>query len=70
MTPDKEASWRRGFWSLIATQLQGAFNENALKFFVIFLALSKNPTDDQKDFWVLLIGFLFAAPFVLFWRVR
>ena len=66
MTPDKEASWRRGFWSLIATQLQGAFNENALKFFVIFLALSKNPTDDQKDFWVLLIGFLFAAPFVLF----
>jgi acyl-[acyl-carrier-protein]-phospholipid O-acyltransferase/long-chain-fatty-acid--[acyl-carrier-protein] ligase len=66
VTPDKEASWRRGFWSLIATQLQGAFNENALKFFVIFLALSKNPTDDQKDFWVLLIGFLFAAPFVLF----
>ena len=57
---------RRGFWSLIATQFQGAFNENALKFFVIFLALSKNPTQDQKDLWVLLIGFLFAAPFVLF----
>ena len=66
MTPDNETSWRRGFWSLIATQFQGAFNENALKFFVIFLALSKNPTQDQKDLWVLLIGFLFAAPFVLF----
>jgi acyl-[acyl-carrier-protein]-phospholipid O-acyltransferase/long-chain-fatty-acid--[acyl-carrier-protein] ligase len=66
LTPDNETSWRRGFWSLIATQFQGAFNENALKFFVIFLALSKNPTQDQKDLWVLLIGFLFAAPFVLF----
>ena len=66
MTPDNEASWRRGFWSLIATQFQGAFNENALKFFVIFLVLSKNPTEGQKDLWVLLIGFLFAAPFVLF----
>ena len=26
--------WRLGFWSLIATQFQGAFNENALKFLV------------------------------------
>ncbi len=66
LTPGNQSSWRRGFWSLIATQFQGAFNENALKFFVIFLALSKNPTKDQKDLWVLLIGFLFAAPFVLF----
>jgi acyl-[acyl-carrier-protein]-phospholipid O-acyltransferase/long-chain-fatty-acid--[acyl-carrier-protein] ligase len=28
--------------------------------------LSRNPTPAQKDTWVLLIGFLFAAPFVLF----
>ena len=26
-----------GFWSLIVTQFQGAFNDNALKFLVIYL---------------------------------
>jgi hypothetical protein len=24
--------WQRGFWSLIVTQFQNAFNDNALKF--------------------------------------
>jgi len=31
------ANWRLGFWSLIVTQFQGAFNDNALKFLVIYL---------------------------------
>jgi len=35
----EESRWRRGFWSLIATQFQGAFNENGLKYFVIYLVL-------------------------------
>jgi hypothetical protein len=30
------ANWRVGFWTLIATQFQGAFNDNALKFLVIY----------------------------------
>ena len=25
------ARWRGGFWSLVVTQFQGAFNDNALK---------------------------------------
>jgi acyl-[acyl-carrier-protein]-phospholipid O-acyltransferase / long-chain-fatty-acid--[acyl-carrier-protein] ligase len=58
--------WRRGFWSLIATQFQGAFNDNGLKFFVIFLILGRNPTTAQKDLGVFLIGNLFAVPFLLF----
>src|SRR5207249_1378874 len=64
--PRPEQNWRLGFWSLIATQFQGAFNDNGLKFFVIFLILGTHPTDSQKDFLVFVIGNLFALPFLLF----
>ena len=33
-----EQGWRRGFWSLIVTQFQGAFSDNALKFLIHFIA--------------------------------
>lgn len=61
-----KGKWRLGFWSLIATQFQGAFNDNGLKFFVIFLVLGTNPTPDQKDLLVFYVGNLFAIPFLLF----
>ena len=61
-----DGKWRLGFWSLIATQFQGAFNDNGLKFFVIFLILGTNPTDSQKDLLVFYVGNLFAVPFLLF----
>src|SRR6266568_9517171 len=64
--PATSTSWRRGFWSLIATQFQGAFNDNGLKFFVIFLILGANPTASEKDWLVFVIGNLFALPFLLF----
>jgi acyl-[acyl-carrier-protein]-phospholipid O-acyltransferase/long-chain-fatty-acid--[acyl-carrier-protein] ligase len=64
--PEPERKWRLGFWSLIATQFQGAFNDNGLKFFVIFLILGTNPTASEKDFLVFVIGNLFALPFLLF----
>src|ERR1700693_3914664 len=63
---ESQGKWRLGFWSLIATQFQGAFNDNGLKFFVIFLILGTNPTDSQKDFLVFVVGNLFALPFLLF----
>src|SRR6202795_3830597 len=62
----RKRGWRLGFWSLIATQFQGAFNDNGLKFFVIFLILGSNPTESQKDLLVFVIGNLFALPFLLF----
>ena len=62
--PDKK--WRLGFWSLIATQFQGAFNENGLKFLVIYLILAIEKDLTQRDQMELLVGVLFAAPFVLF----
>ena len=64
--PQIPANWRRGFYSLIVTQFQGAFNDNGLKFFVIFLVLGNNPSQAEKDLGVFLIGILFAVPFLLF----
>src|SRR5690349_22111753 len=58
--------WRLGFWSLIATQFQGAFNDNGLKFFVIFMILGTNPSPSQTDELVFFIGILFALPFIVF----
>jgi acyl-[acyl-carrier-protein]-phospholipid O-acyltransferase/long-chain-fatty-acid--[acyl-carrier-protein] ligase len=64
--PEPERKWRVGFWSLIATQFQGAFNENALKFLVIYLILAIEKDKAQRDQMELLVGVLFAAPFILF----
>src|SRR5713101_5280994 len=58
--------WRLGFWSLIATQFQGAFNENGLKQLVIFLILAMNLAKEDRDRLVPIVGFLFSAPFILF----
>src|SRR5260370_1340006 len=64
--PEPEKKWRLGFWSLIATQFQGAFNDNGLKFFVIFLILGWDPTDLQKDWLVFFIWNLFPLSFLFF----
>jgi acyl-[acyl-carrier-protein]-phospholipid O-acyltransferase / long-chain-fatty-acid--[acyl-carrier-protein] ligase len=58
--------WRLGFWSLIVTQFQGAFNDNALKFLVIYLIVEGNFTPHERDLFVPLIGGLFAFPYILF----
>jgi acyl-[acyl-carrier-protein]-phospholipid O-acyltransferase / long-chain-fatty-acid--[acyl-carrier-protein] ligase len=64
--PEAARSWRLGFWSLIVTQFQGAFNENGLKFFVIYLILSLHLNSKEEDHLILLVGALFAGPFILF----
>lgn len=58
--------WRLGFWSLILTQFQGAFNDNGLKFLVIYLIVERNFPSDVRDCFILLVGALFAIPFILF----
>src|SRR6266704_1238698 len=64
--PEPGKKWRLGFWSLMATQFQGAFSENALKFLVIYLILAVEKDKAQRDQFELLVGILFAAPFILF----
>ena len=65
-TPEPRQKWQRGFWGLIATQFQGAFNENGLKNLVIFLILAMNFGKEDRDRLVLIVGALFSAPFILF----
>jgi acyl-[acyl-carrier-protein]-phospholipid O-acyltransferase/long-chain-fatty-acid--[acyl-carrier-protein] ligase len=60
------ANWRAGFWSLIVTQFQGAFNDNALKFLVIYLIVERDFPVAVRDQLVLLVGALFALPYILF----
>jgi acyl-[acyl-carrier-protein]-phospholipid O-acyltransferase / long-chain-fatty-acid--[acyl-carrier-protein] ligase len=65
--PSQPASpWQRGFWSLIVTQFQTAFNDNALKFFVIYIVIGMEFPRERRDFFVLVIGALFALPFIFF----
>src|ERR1700674_739941 len=59
-------NWRVGFWSLIVTQFQGAFNDNALKFLVIYLIVERDFPVAARDRLVLLVGALFALPYILF----
>ena len=56
-----------GFWSLIVTQFQGAFSDNALKWLVSFLVLGMGLAKDQRDLlFVLVVPLLFSVPFLLF----
>ena len=64
--PGPPAHWRLGFWSLIVTQFQGAFNDNGLKFLVIYLIVERNLPPTERDQFILLVGALFAIPFILF----
>lgn len=60
------AGWRRGFWSLMATQFQTAFSDNALKNLIILLVLGSAMPQEERNTHVALAGALFAAPFILF----
>jgi len=57
--------WKRGFWSLFVTQFQGAFNDNAFKFLVMFMVMARY-SQEEKDQLVPVIGAVFALPFILF----
>ena len=59
-------TWKRGFWSLIVTQFQNAFNDNTLKNLLIFLIIGMGFSQQQRDQLVLLVGALFSLPFILF----
>src|SRR5438445_1761830 len=62
----RSARYNPGFWSLVVTQFQGAFNDNALKFLVIYLVVSMSLPVRERDWLVLVVGALFALPFILF----
>jgi acyl-[acyl-carrier-protein]-phospholipid O-acyltransferase / long-chain-fatty-acid--[acyl-carrier-protein] ligase len=55
-----------GFWSLIVTQFQGAFSDNAYKFLLIFILTASNLAAKDRDRLVFLVAALFSVPFILF----
>jgi acyl-[acyl-carrier-protein]-phospholipid O-acyltransferase / long-chain-fatty-acid--[acyl-carrier-protein] ligase len=67
VVPELEAPRLGGFWALIATQFQGAFSDNTLKWLVSFLVLQTAASKEERDFWfVLIVPLLFSVPFLLF----
>jgi len=62
----RSARYSGGFWCLVVTQFQGAFNDNALKFLVIYLVVDMSLPARERDWLVLVVGALFALPFILF----
>ena len=64
--PQTPRHWRRGFWSLIVTQFQTGFNDNGLKYLVIYLIIGMNLPQARRDSLVPIVGALFAIPFILF----
>jgi len=56
----------RGFWSLIITQFQGAFSDNALKQIAIFIGISIGISQVQRDQLVSVATALLTLPFILF----
>ncbi|MGC1687325.1 MAG: MFS transporter, partial [Candidatus Acidiferrales bacterium] len=55
-----------GFWSLIVTQFQTAFNDNALKFLVIYIIVAIHFSRAQRELLISVVGALFALPFIFF----
>jgi len=67
VSPDVAAPKLTGFWALIATQFQGAFSDNTLKWLVSFLVLETAASKEERDLWfVLIVPLLFSVPFLLF----
>jgi len=58
--------WQLGFWSLIVTQFQNAFNDNALKYLTIYIIVAMNFAEHTRDLLVFVVGGLFALPFIFF----
>ena len=46
----------------MATQFQGAFNDNGLKFLVFYLIVERNFSADVRDRFILLVGALCFLP--------
>ncbi|MBI4463279.1 MAG: MFS transporter, partial [Acidobacteria bacterium] len=61
-----ERARRRSFWSLFATQFQGAFSDNAFKNLVVFFILGMGLSQTTRDTLIPVVGALFALPFILF----
>ncbi len=56
----------RGFWALIVTQFQGAFNDNAYRNLLLFSALTITSQLTEQNRLETIISAVFTIPFLLF----
>ena len=62
-TPSPIDSSHFGFWSLIATQFQGAFRDQTFKNLVIHLMVGMGALRPQRDEFIFYTGVVFGCPF-------
>jgi acyl-[acyl-carrier-protein]-phospholipid O-acyltransferase/long-chain-fatty-acid--[acyl-carrier-protein] ligase len=65
-TVDTDRTWKRGFWSVWATQFQESFSDNAYRFLVISFVADMALPETKRGYLTMIAGVLFALPFVLF----
>jgi MFS family permease len=58
-------NWRRGFWSLFATQFQESFSDNAYRFLMITIVTATVVAKSQQGYLLLAVTTLFSLPFIL-----
>ena len=56
----------RGFWSLIATQFQGAFSDNILRNLLLSIIVGMGLARNQRETFVSVVTVIFSVPFLLF----
>lgn len=62
----KKNAKTRGFKALLATQFLGAFNDNAFKLVIAFVAVDTFVTKSGGSIYLALAGVLFSLPYFLF----
>jgi acyl-[acyl-carrier-protein]-phospholipid O-acyltransferase/long-chain-fatty-acid--[acyl-carrier-protein] ligase len=56
----------RGFWSLIATQFQGAFSDNILRNLMLSMIVGMGLARNERETFVSAVTIIFSVPFLVF----
>ena len=67
MTPaESNNRWKRGFWSVWATQFQESFSDNAYRWLVASFVIGRGLSAERQDLLTNVATVLFSLPFILF----
>jgi acyl-[acyl-carrier-protein]-phospholipid O-acyltransferase/long-chain-fatty-acid--[acyl-carrier-protein] ligase len=64
--PLEKPAQTRGFWSLIATQFQGAFSDNILRNLLLSIIVGMGLARNERETFVSVVTVIFSVPFLLF----
>jgi acyl-[acyl-carrier-protein]-phospholipid O-acyltransferase/long-chain-fatty-acid--[acyl-carrier-protein] ligase len=66
LMPLESPTKSRGFWSLIATQFQGAFSDNILRNLMLSMIVGMGLARNQRETFVSAVTIIFSVPFLIF----